>query len=389
MARAVLADFTAMPARERNATRWILLEEAARSLYGDSWAKVGSEVVGTLRMDAARHPDDPRTAELVGELAIKSEHFRRWWADQKVVQWTHDVKVLHHPIAGTLTLATEAVTFPGEPDQVMFTLLPKPGSPTQQALTMLSTWLETNTPHQIHPPSPLTHRLLPTTHLHRVAFSGAFPTTDRHPHPAEISRTQNRHDNPPPPLRGNFGPPAHLKSPQQPTPSPAWRFQARCTPRFHTRTADRPVGNPGALPTPTRPARPGRGADRPGGRGGGGGLAVGAAEAAWRSGRRRRPGGRGGGGGLAAGSRSVRWRSAGSPRAASCSTRPAGRRRDRLVRPARRGRAGPCCPRGAVRRVHPGPADRLRRGRRVGFHRRPLGLAARRSPWTAASARNS
>ncbi|MFC0430998.1 helix-turn-helix domain-containing protein [Kutzneria buriramensis] len=146
MARAVLADFTAMPARQRNAARWILLDEAARSLYGDGWAKVGSEVVGTLRMDAARHPDDPRTAELVGELSMRSEHFRRWWADQKVVEWTYDEKILHHPIAGTLTLATEAVTFPADPDQIMFTLLPKPGSPTQQALTMLSAWLEQHDP---------------------------------------------------------------------------------------------------------------------------------------------------------------------------------------------------------------------------------------------------
>jgi transcriptional regulator with XRE-family HTH domain len=142
MARALLADFPAMPARERNATRWILLDETARSLYGDTWPKVASEVVGTLRMDAARYPDDPRTAELVGELSMKSEHFRRWWADQKVVEWTHDVKVLHHPIAGVLTLATEAVTFPGEPDQIMFTFIAKPGSPTQQALTIFSAWLE-------------------------------------------------------------------------------------------------------------------------------------------------------------------------------------------------------------------------------------------------------
>jgi hypothetical protein len=135
-----------LPTVDRNATRWILLDEAARSLYGESWPKVGSEVVGTLRMDAARYPDDPRTAELVGELSMKSEHFRRWWADQKVVEWTHDVKVLHHPIAGVLTLATEAVTFPGDPDQIMFTLLATPGSPTSQALTMLSAWLQQEAP---------------------------------------------------------------------------------------------------------------------------------------------------------------------------------------------------------------------------------------------------
>jgi transcriptional regulator with XRE-family HTH domain len=65
MARALLADFDAMPARERNATRWLTLDEAARSLFGAKWVTIASEFVGALRMDAARHPDDPRTAELV------------------------------------------------------------------------------------------------------------------------------------------------------------------------------------------------------------------------------------------------------------------------------------------------------------------------------------
>ncbi|CCK24923.1 hypothetical protein BN159_0544 [Streptomyces davaonensis JCM 4913] len=69
MARLLLADFDAMPTRERNTVRWIMLDEAARSLFADSWEHVASVFVGTLRMDAARHPDDTRTAELVGELS--------------------------------------------------------------------------------------------------------------------------------------------------------------------------------------------------------------------------------------------------------------------------------------------------------------------------------
>jgi hypothetical protein len=66
------ADFDAMPVRDRNAARWIMLDESARSLSADGWEKVASLFVGTLRMDAAQHPDDTRTAELVGELSMKS-----------------------------------------------------------------------------------------------------------------------------------------------------------------------------------------------------------------------------------------------------------------------------------------------------------------------------
>ncbi|MBM9504378.1 helix-turn-helix transcriptional regulator [Actinacidiphila acididurans] len=140
MARALLADFEAAPARDRNAARWIMLDEAARSLFADSWEQVAVVFVGMLRMDAARHPDDTRTAELVGELSMKSEPFRRWWAGQKVVQPGHDVKHLHHPLAGPLTLRTEALTFPGDPDQILFTFLADPGSPSDEALQVLSAW---------------------------------------------------------------------------------------------------------------------------------------------------------------------------------------------------------------------------------------------------------
>ncbi|MEU6345866.1 helix-turn-helix transcriptional regulator [Streptomyces sp. NPDC046977] len=140
MGRALLADFDAMPARDRNATRWMVLDETARSLFGDRWEKVASEFVGTLRMDAARHPDDPRTAELVGELSMKSERFRRWWAAQKVVRFSHHTKYLHHPVVGPLTLRTEALAFPGDPDQTLLTFLADPGSRSDEALTVLASW---------------------------------------------------------------------------------------------------------------------------------------------------------------------------------------------------------------------------------------------------------
>ena len=74
LARALLADFDAMPYRDRNLTRWILLDPAARDLYVD-WAQIASEMVAILRLDAGAHPDDTRTTELVGELTLKSPEF--------------------------------------------------------------------------------------------------------------------------------------------------------------------------------------------------------------------------------------------------------------------------------------------------------------------------
>ncbi|MEV6283826.1 helix-turn-helix transcriptional regulator [Kribbella sp. NPDC051770] len=137
-ARALLADFPSMPAKHRNAVRWVLLDDAARLLWADEWERIVAELVGALRMDAARYPDDPKTTELVGELSIKSEHFRKWWAEQKVVEFSHGTKRLHHPVVGDLTVESEVVTFPGDPDQALFVYLAKPGTPSEHALKLLA-----------------------------------------------------------------------------------------------------------------------------------------------------------------------------------------------------------------------------------------------------------
>ncbi|MFJ9542531.1 SDR family NAD(P)-dependent oxidoreductase [Streptomyces sp. NPDC101225] len=84
LCRGLIADFDALPYRERNLTRWIVLSPEARALYAD-WERLAAEMTAILRLDAGRHPDDARTTELVGERTMKSEHFRRWWDDHKVL----------------------------------------------------------------------------------------------------------------------------------------------------------------------------------------------------------------------------------------------------------------------------------------------------------------
>ncbi|MFC7329453.1 helix-turn-helix transcriptional regulator [Marinactinospora rubrisoli] len=139
LCRALLADFDSMPYRERNLTRWIILDEAARELYVD-WERIASEMTAILRLDAGRHPEDTRTAELVGELAMKSEHFRRWWADHKVLARTFGHKRLRHPLVGPLTIDYQALTLPGEEDQTLFVYLPAQDQASQEAWRLLASW---------------------------------------------------------------------------------------------------------------------------------------------------------------------------------------------------------------------------------------------------------
>jgi len=44
-------------------------------------------------------------------------------------------------VVGLLVLHTEALAFPGDSDQTLFTFLADPGSPTGEALTVLSSWM--------------------------------------------------------------------------------------------------------------------------------------------------------------------------------------------------------------------------------------------------------
>ncbi|MCY1141658.1 helix-turn-helix transcriptional regulator [Actinoplanes sp. Pm04-4] len=135
-ARALICDFNALPARERNYARFIFLDENARELHSD-WAVIAAETVATLRVDAGRHPDDPDLSALVGELSVKSEEFRRWWADHQVLARTSGTKRFHHPTVGDLTITYQALAMPGDAEQTMFVYTAPAGTADQHALRLL------------------------------------------------------------------------------------------------------------------------------------------------------------------------------------------------------------------------------------------------------------
>lgn len=142
----LLADFPAMPETERNLTRWLILDPSARELFRD-WKAVASEAVGTLRSDVGRHPNDPRANQLVGELAVRSEHFRQWWAGHRVAKGSAGVVRLHHPIVGDLELNFEDLARLDDPDQVLRVFSAKPGSPSADSLMLLGSFgAETTAP---------------------------------------------------------------------------------------------------------------------------------------------------------------------------------------------------------------------------------------------------
>ncbi|MET9503727.1 helix-turn-helix transcriptional regulator [Streptomyces sp. NPDC006622] len=143
LAHALYTDFEARPRHERNFARFVFLDEAARTLYAD-WDQVAGDCLAALRLYAGRHPDDPQLTELVGELSLRSDTFRRMWADHDVVAHTSGTKRLHHPLVGDLTLDYVVLAVEDDPEQTLVVYTPEPASPSAEALDILASWTSTS-----------------------------------------------------------------------------------------------------------------------------------------------------------------------------------------------------------------------------------------------------
>ncbi|NUW38614.1 helix-turn-helix transcriptional regulator [Nonomuraea rhodomycinica] len=125
--------------RGLNQVRDAFLNPATREFYVD-WPAVAADTVAFLRLEAGRRPRDKRLAALVGELSLASEEFGRLWADHQVKEKTFGVKRMLHPVVGRLDLGYEALTPPGDPDQMLIVYTATPGSEAAEKLAVLASW---------------------------------------------------------------------------------------------------------------------------------------------------------------------------------------------------------------------------------------------------------
>lgn len=119
-----------------NRLRAALLDPAEAELHGD-WENATAAAVGQLRATSGAETEDPRMVELVGELSLKSEFFRRVWARQDVVRPTGGPAQLHHPQVGDLTLHREKLTVAGTDGQVLVIYHAEAGTASADALALL------------------------------------------------------------------------------------------------------------------------------------------------------------------------------------------------------------------------------------------------------------
>jgi transcriptional regulator with XRE-family HTH domain len=154
------ADLDGRTGRLPNHARFTFLDQRAGDFYPD-WNRVAADGVSVLRAEAGRNPDDRDLTELIGELTTRSEQFSALWATHNVRWHTARTQHLHHPVAGDLALAYEAMDLTADTGQTLITFTAAPGSSSQHALTFLASWatsperttaeqqpIEQNTPEQ-------------------------------------------------------------------------------------------------------------------------------------------------------------------------------------------------------------------------------------------------
>ncbi|MCI3273402.1 helix-turn-helix domain-containing protein [Streptomyces cylindrosporus] len=138
-ATALYLDFAQLSLQERNYTRLLFLDPGIRNLHVE-WEAAARLSAATLRLETAGNPDDARLTALVGELSVRSPEFRQWWGGRVVSSASHGTKHFRHPLAGPLTLECDTWTSPDDPDKRLVVLTAEPGSPSDEALRILTSW---------------------------------------------------------------------------------------------------------------------------------------------------------------------------------------------------------------------------------------------------------
>ena len=144
---ALFSPIYADPVRPANNARFVFLDPHATEFFRD-WDKAANDTVALLRAEAGRNAYDRRLSDLIGELSTRSNDFRCRWAAHDVQIHSTGIKLIHHPVVGDLDLPYESIPLSHDLSQSLLTYTAEPGSPTQDALTLLASWAANTTQHE-------------------------------------------------------------------------------------------------------------------------------------------------------------------------------------------------------------------------------------------------
>jgi hypothetical protein len=130
----------------------MFLNDDEQDMHPD-WEQVIAGMVAAFRASLGTSVDDPRIAQLVGELSLASESFRRLWARHDVKSLAGAPVRLRHPQVGPLELRRETLTIGDSDGQLLVIYHAEPGSDSAQSLALLGSLAATVTllPDPAHP----------------------------------------------------------------------------------------------------------------------------------------------------------------------------------------------------------------------------------------------
>lgn len=114
-AAAVMTDYSSLPDGQRNVLRMVFRDSNIRAAQSD-WQSVARYVVASFRADVARAGATRNVRSLVDELCATSHEFAAMWRENDVQGHGDGLKVLHHPVAGELSMEFSAFAIDGRPD---------------------------------------------------------------------------------------------------------------------------------------------------------------------------------------------------------------------------------------------------------------------------------
>jgi transcriptional regulator with XRE-family HTH domain len=120
-----------------NRLRSLFLDAGERDLYPD-WEQAAASMVPSFRASIGTDTDDPRIAQLVGELSLASESFRRLWARHDVKALAGGTAVIRHPVVGPLELSREKLPIGDSGGQLLVIYHAAPGSASADGLAQLA-----------------------------------------------------------------------------------------------------------------------------------------------------------------------------------------------------------------------------------------------------------
>jgi transcriptional regulator with XRE-family HTH domain len=121
----------------QNRLRAVFLDPAEKALYPD-WDRATARLVAGFRESVGTDADDPRFVQLVGELSLSSERFRRLWARHDVQAREGMPTRLHHPQVGDLTLSREKLAIGGSEGQLLVVYHAEPGTSSAEKMALLA-----------------------------------------------------------------------------------------------------------------------------------------------------------------------------------------------------------------------------------------------------------